>query len=147
VSIADIATGLDTEGLLRVVDLVDEIGGRAGNLEGLRRELLSLHGAAHRILNGEPSTAGPASPDEAAEMALNLADLLGDWIDRLIAAYDVLEAVAGRLAPPSSGPPISGRQSGIFGWTNHPLPLGHECVPGHPALRHFRCDPRLPGVG
>src|SRR5438105_2056924 len=52
-------------------------------------------------------------------MATDLSYQLGDWADRLASASAILEVVTHVLSLPSDGPPVSRRQSGIFGWKDH----------------------------
>ncbi|WP_279635311.1 Tn3 family transposase post-transcriptional regulator TnpC [Cupriavidus lacunae] len=52
----------DTREILRIVDLVDTIRARLCEPEGIRDDLLQLHGMAHTVLNGASLVLGATNP-------------------------------------------------------------------------------------
>lgn len=72
----------DTTQILDAVDTIDEIRYRICDPEGMRDDLLRLHGLAHALINGDASNA--AEEDGPIwELADDLEDQISDWIDKL----------------------------------------------------------------
>jgi len=84
----------DTSFLLRLVDMIDEIGARAGDPSGLRLDVLKFHALAHRLINEFPGVASSDSLQELASGAFDLGMELGEWADRLQEASDWLDSLA-----------------------------------------------------
>jgi hypothetical protein len=85
----------ETSRLLSAVDVVD--GFCSQWTEELRRDLLSLHGMAHTVINGAPITE-PAADETLTEMAASLSFTLDDAIEPLRGLVRLLDQIAD-LAP------------------------------------------------
>ena len=72
----------DTTQILDAVDTIDEIRYRICDPEGMRDDLLRLHGLAHALINGDSSN---ASEEDGPiwQLADDLEDQISDWIDKL----------------------------------------------------------------
>jgi hypothetical protein len=72
----------DTTQILDAVDTIDEIRYRICDPEGMRDDLLRLHGLAHALINGDYSN---VSEEDGPiwELADDLEDQISDWIDKL----------------------------------------------------------------
>ncbi|WP_316149643.1 Tn3 family transposase post-transcriptional regulator TnpC [Cupriavidus sp. BIC8F] len=79
----------DTREILRIVDLVDTIRTRLCEPEGIRDDLLQLHGTAHTVLNGASLVSGAANPG-LVEQAESILEELEDLIRVLQHAVHVL---------------------------------------------------------
>ena len=88
----------DTQRLLDTVNALDRVRSRICEADGLRQELLTLHGMAHALLNGAAHPAGSASTAHIWELAEQLASALLEDIEELEGAYEVLNALTA-LAP------------------------------------------------
>ena len=84
----------DTAYLLRLIDMIDEIGARTGDPSGLRNDILKLHALAHRLINEFPRSASAEAVQELASEAVDLGTELGEWAERLREASDWLDALA-----------------------------------------------------
>ena len=78
----ELQDNFDTTQILDAVDTIDEIRYRICDPEGVRDDLLRLHGLAHALINGDASNAveedGPIG-----ELADDLEDQISEWIDKL----------------------------------------------------------------
>jgi hypothetical protein len=88
----------DTRRLLDTVNALDRVRSRICEADGLRQEVLTLHGMAHALLNGTAHPAGSASTAPIWELAEQLASALLEDIEELEGAYEVLNALTA-LAP------------------------------------------------
>lgn len=72
----------DTTQILDAVDTIDEIRYRICDPEGMRDDLLRLHGLAHALINGDHSN---ASEEDGPiwQLADELEEQISDWIDKL----------------------------------------------------------------
>ena len=78
----ELQDGFDTTQILDAVDTIDEIRYRICDPEGMRDDLLRLHGLAHALINGDASNA--AEEDGPIwELADDLEDQISEWIDKL----------------------------------------------------------------
>lgn len=80
----------DTTAILRLVEQLDAIRARYGDPNGLRDDLLRLHGMAHTVINGARltyATTGPTLVDQADEVM----EELDDWIVVLSRAMQALQ--------------------------------------------------------
>jgi len=84
----------DTAYLLRLVDMIDEIGARAGDPSGLRNDILKFHALAHRLINEFPSSPPAGKMQDLASEAFDLGMELGEWAERLREASDWLDSFA-----------------------------------------------------
>ena len=84
----------DTAYLLRMVDIIDEIGARTGDPSGLRNDILKFHALAHRLINEFASSPSAESLQELASGAFDLGMELGEWAEKLREASDWLDSLA-----------------------------------------------------
>jgi hypothetical protein len=72
----------DTTQILDAVDTIDEIRYRICDPEGMREELLRLHGLAHALINGDNSN---ASEEDGPiwQLADDLEYEISEWMDKL----------------------------------------------------------------
>lgn len=85
----------ETSRLLTAVEVVDRFCSQW--TEELRRDLLSLHGMAHTVINGAPLTE-PAAGETLTEMAASLSFAFDDAIEPLRGVVRLLDQIAD-LAP------------------------------------------------
>jgi len=86
----------DTRNILHAVELLDGIRARCGP-DGLRDDLLRLHGMAHTVINGASlsySTAGPTLVEQVDAVLVEL----DDWIVALERMRNSMEPLE-RLRP------------------------------------------------
>lgn len=93
----ELRSSFDTRRVLDAVDGVDQIRYRICEPEGLRTELLKLHGMAHTLINGAEMTV-PSSDEPIWELAESLSFELSEFLEYLEKAVDCLDVLA-RLAP------------------------------------------------
>ncbi|ODV43103.1 transposase [Cupriavidus sp. UYMMa02A] len=79
----------DTREILRIVDLVDTLRTRLCEPEGIRDDLLQLHGMAHTVLNGASLVLRATNPT-LVEQAETIVEELEDLIRVLQHAVHVL---------------------------------------------------------
>jgi hypothetical protein len=86
----ELQDGFDTTQILDAVDTIDEIRYRICDPEGVRDELLRLHGLAHALINGDYSN---ASEEDGPiwELADDLEDQISEWIDKLSSLAHLLD--------------------------------------------------------
>jgi hypothetical protein len=83
----------DRQRLLDTVNALDRVRSRICEADGLRQELLTLHGMAHALLNGAAHPVGSSSTAPIWELAEQLASALLEAIEELEGAYEVLNAL------------------------------------------------------
>lgn len=91
----------DTTALLKLVDELDGLRKRFSSCEGVRDDLLQLHGMAHTVLNGGPLTR-PSGEQDLWEEAESLTNELRDMADFFLRAAEQLQPLAD-LRPDQSG--------------------------------------------
>ncbi|QUN32351.1 transposase (plasmid) [Cupriavidus sp. KK10] len=79
----------DTREILRIVDLVDTLRTRLCEPEGIRDDLLQLHGMAHTVLNGASLVSRDTNPT-LVQQAETIVEELEDLIRVLQHAVHVL---------------------------------------------------------
>jgi hypothetical protein len=87
----------DTYRLLEAVDTIDRLRARICEPDAMRHELLTLHGMAYALINGDDPS-GATAPEPIWEVAEDLASELSDFIDGLGVALGTLEELT-ELAP------------------------------------------------
>lgn len=93
----ELCASFDTRRVLDAVDGIDQIRYRICEPDGLRAELLRLHGMAHTLINGAEMTV-PSSEEPIWELAESLSFELLEFQEHLEKAVDCLDELA-RLAP------------------------------------------------
>ncbi|MFB9160266.1 Tn3 family transposase post-transcriptional regulator TnpC [Chromobacterium violaceum] len=83
----------DTTSLLKLVDRLDGLQGRLKPIDGIRDDLLRLHGMAHTVLNGSPLTR-PSSDLDIWEEAAELANEFRDLAEVFLQAAEQVEPLA-----------------------------------------------------
>jgi hypothetical protein len=83
-------SGYDTTRLLAAVDIVDRIRIQLHDPEGLRDDLLAIHGMVHSVLNDAPSV--PARrEDTLPERVLDALDLIDEFVMQPTQVRTILE--------------------------------------------------------
>lgn len=80
----------DTTALLDAVGILDQLRVRLHDPEGLRDDLLAIHGMAHTVLNGAPLVIS-GREGTFAEQVLEALDLIDDYLLELQRIRSVLE--------------------------------------------------------
>lgn len=88
----------DTRRLLDSVDALDRVQLQLCAAEGLRQEILALHGMAHVLLNGAASPPGGTVGEPIWALAERLAAVLLESMEELQGAYEAIAPLA-TLAP------------------------------------------------
>ena len=78
----ELQNDFDTTQILDAVDTIDEIRYRICDPEGMRDDLLRLHGLAHALINGDCSNASEAD-GPIWELADDLEEQISEWTDKL----------------------------------------------------------------
>jgi hypothetical protein len=84
----------DTTKILSVVEMIDEIAARAGNLSGLRDDLLKFYALANRVISQGPISPSPELLEELEDGAEALSMELAGWAERLHEASTLLESLS-----------------------------------------------------
>ncbi len=88
----------DTTELLDAVDKIDAIRCRICEPDGVRQDLLTLHGMAMDVINGAGMGRGSDSDQPIWELASDISFELGDFIEHLESVVKSLDQLE-RLAP------------------------------------------------
>ncbi len=80
----------DTTRLLAAVDTLDAVRTRLYDPEGLRDDLLRLHGIAHTLINGA-SPAVPCQRESVVDLLTDAMDQIDQHVENLLALRDTLQ--------------------------------------------------------
>lgn len=92
-ALEDLQQNFETMSILDAVDTIDEIRYRICEPEGLRSDLLRLHGLAHALINGDYTNASEKN-GPIWELAEELESDIGEWADKLRAMSLMLDKLA-----------------------------------------------------
>lgn len=89
-ALARLESSYDTTRLLAAVDIVDRLRAQLHDPEGLRDDLLEIHGMAHAVLNDAPSV--PSRHEGSfPEQVLDALDLIDEFIVELTRVRTIIE--------------------------------------------------------
>ena len=95
-ALEELQNSFDTTGLLRAVDAIDQVRYRD---DGLREDLLNLHGMAHNLINQDYS-AGTPKDESIGELADRLTGDILECIAHLEQAYEAVKPLESLLTDP-----------------------------------------------
>lgn len=101
-ALEQLESGDDTTRLLSAVDIVDRARLGLYDPEGLRDDLLAIHGMAHTVLNGV-SYAGSSREGTFPEQVFDAVNLIDEFVANLMAVRAVLEPLEALYPDDASG--------------------------------------------